>query len=300
MKVAALDLGTNTFLCLIAEVENGKIENILSDRAKVVRLGQGVDKNKVFHADALKRVDACLQDFQKEIEAASVDKVLAVATSAARDVENRQEFFDIANKYGIEPEIISGQREAELTFLGGVCDRDNHEGLMVVDVGGGSTEIIFKSQEVRGESLDIGGVRITERFFTKHPIPAEELQKAEAYVAEKIEDYKNRFLKNTSIEEIVAVAGTPTTLASMVLGKEFDADQIHSFKLKLSDLISWKDRLAEMSVEDRCQLVGLDPGRADIIVAGTIILKAVLEKFNRDEMTVSIRGVRYGLALSGK
>lgn len=177
MKVAALDLGSNTFLLLIAEVENGKIVRVYHDECQVTRLAQGVDASREFHSEALARAKKCLDDYGKTIRQHRPARLLAVATSAARDAKNKDEFFNIAHEAGIPVKVISGVLEARLTFRGAVDDLVADRRCRVVDIGGGSTEYIVGGGEHQpiGQSLDMGCVRLTEKFISTHPVPEEEL-----------------------------------------------------------------------------------------------------------------------------
>jgi exopolyphosphatase / guanosine-5'-triphosphate,3'-diphosphate pyrophosphatase len=297
MRVAAIDLGTNTFLCLVADVRNQKIEKVISDTVKVVRLGQGVHANKKFHVEALARADECLGEFAKEIAKHKVDKIVACATSAARDVSNGEELLKIGRKHGINIEIISGEREAECTFWGTV-GREVKGSVGIIDVGGGSTE--FMVGDARGitkkVSVDVGSVRLTELFITQHPVPSDELDKVREYLRTKLQPVENEF-KNLKFEKVIAVAGTPTTIAAIDMGKPFDAESVHGYSLPLTRLDAWTKKLAAMNVEARQKISGMDPKRADVIVAGAAVLSEGCKALGTSELEVSIQGLRYGIAL---
>lgn len=302
MKLACIDLGSNSFLCLIAEVAEGKIKKVLSDEVEIVRLGQGVGETGRFHEEALQRADQCLGRFKQRIDEIGVDKIIAVATAAARDVENPKDLETILEKYEIPLQIISGNKEAELTFLGATSEREDDGHLAVIDIGGGSTEIILRSNfgECFGQSLKMGGVRTTEKFITAHPIDDREMAALEEHVQKKLEEFHTTAIEAKSIEinELIAVAGTPTTLAAMTLEEEFNAEKIEGFKLYQEVLEEWVSKLKNMSVDERCKIVGLEKGRADIIVAGAVILKEAVKMFGIEKLTVSTRGVRYGVAIA--
>jgi exopolyphosphatase / guanosine-5'-triphosphate,3'-diphosphate pyrophosphatase len=297
MKVAALDLGTNTFILLVAEVESGRVTRVLHDEVRVVRLGQGVHKNRRFHPEALERARECFADFAKVIRSHQVHKTLACATSAARDVENGHELVELAADAGIPVKIISGEKEAELTFLGAVGDEAG-EPVVIVDVGGGSTEYIFGDHRglVARTSVDIGSVRLTELFVTSHPIPDSEVRQMDAYIQTKIDEAKAGF-PDFSAAKLIAVAGTPTTLATLDQGRAFESDRVHGYELGVDRTKDWVDRLSRMSVEERRNLAGMEPKRADVIVAGAMILQKSAETLGALSMEVSIRGLRYGVAL---
>lgn len=220
MKVAALDLGTNTFLCLIAEGDRNGITRVHKDLVQVVRLGQGVGQTGEFHVEALQRARQCLTDFKKEIEAQKVDRILAMATSAARDARNGQELFKIGEDLGIPIEIIPGEDEARITYQGATAGGvDTTKTSLVIDVGGGSTELIVGLGEkiLFGQSLDIGGVRLTERFVKNQPVPAAQRQSVQDFIRSQIDTVLSQ-LKQQDIQQVIAVAGTPTSIVAIEVG----------------------------------------------------------------------------------
>jgi len=296
VRVAGIDLGTNTFLCLIADVSQSGVVQVVRDEVRVVRLGQGVHATREFHPEALARAEATFREFQQFISEAQCEKGVAVATSAARDVKNVAALLQLGVKYGIPIEVISGEREAELTFAGAI--ESSWAGLTaVIDVGGGSTEIIVGDRTgVRARaSADVGAVRLTEMFVNSHPIADEELRALRAHAKSAIGSLKLQIPSGESISQVVAVAGTPTTLASVVLGRSFDADRVHGHKIQLSELDSLTARLAAMSVEERQKVSGMEPKRADVIVAGAICVAEALRSIQSSEIVVSIRGLRFGI-----
>lgn len=296
MRVAALDLGSNTSLLMIAEVERGAIVRELHDETTITRLGQGVHATRRFHPEALLRMRDCLQSYQKTIALHKCDKVIAVATSAARDVANGQELLQIGRALGIPIHIISGTREAELTFRGALCDRENADGIAVVDVGGGSTEIICKmGNKICGTSVDVGSVRLSEMFVASDPIAATELSQLRRYATEAFE---RASIAHIPIAEVVAVAGTPTTLAGLAQKIDFDVKRIHGYQLSLEQIESWISELSALPLSARAALQGMQPKRADVIVAGATILGAAVRELRQTRVTVSTRGVRYGVALA--
>jgi exopolyphosphatase/guanosine-5'-triphosphate,3'-diphosphate pyrophosphatase len=298
MKVAALDLGTNTFLCLIAEGDSSGIKKVHNDLMQVVRLGQDIDKTGELHPEALKRAKACLEEFKKEIDAQKVDKILAMATSAARDAKNGEELFKIGKALNIPIEVIPGEDEARITYQGATAGISNnsHKTNLVIDVGGGSTELIVgKEKEILfGESLNIGGVRLTERFVTQQPISQTEQDKLHAYIDQQINSVLPQIQKY-KIDEIIAVAGTPTSIAAIEVGG-FDEKKVDGYKLSKAQLKKWTETFANTSVEEKKTKYQLG-GRADIIFAGASILYKVVDALNADGLTVSTKGVRYGVAL---
>ena len=299
MKVAALDLGTNTFLCLIADVENGKIKKIFSDQVHVVRLGQGVNQTKKFHPEALVRADKALTDFSKTIAEFKPEKVLAMATSAARDVVNADDLFTICRRLKIPVEIIPGDREAEITFKGSVSGSNNSQtSRVVVDVGGGSTEVVkgMDAQIEFGESIDIGCVRLTEMFVPSYPVQSENLKNLRTFIRQQIAPVVNKINESGKIDEILAVAGTPTELARIEIG-EFDPKKIDGYSFSIIRLREWADKFSRSKIHDIISKCGVTEGRADVILVGVIILAELCEALGQDKIKVSTRGVRFGVAL---
>lgn len=298
MKVAALDLGTNSFLCLIVEGDSSGIKRVLSDNVKVVRLGQGVDKTHAFHPEALVRAKACLQEFKKVIDEHQVDRILAMATSAARDASNGQELFKMGKELGIPIEIIPGSDEARITFagatMGSVSPNDN---CIVIDVGGGSTEVIVGNQDGLSfsKSLNIGCVRMTEKFISSQPVSEKERSALEGKIRKELVQILPE-LERHPAQEILAVAGTPSALAAAELGG-FDADRVHGFVLDQATLKKWCDILANTSVQEKIDKYKIETGRADVLFVGATILHQFLQLLKRPSMKVSIKGVRYGVAL---
>jgi exopolyphosphatase/guanosine-5'-triphosphate,3'-diphosphate pyrophosphatase len=298
MKVAALDLGSNTFLLLVCDVVNGQITKIYQDEIQVTKLGQGVHANRKFHPEALFRAEECLREYSEIIQHERPERVLAMATSAARDVSNGQELFRIGEKYGIPIRIIPGHLEAQITFDGATYDLPEKRGIGVIDVGGGSTEVIALDEAGRpqGVSVNVGSVRLTEMFVTKHPIAKNELEAISAYADEQFRLAKAE-LPKAKLSEVIGVAGTPTTLAAVMQNTPYSDEKVNGFKITENDLNSWIEKLAALPLEERKSLTGMDPQRADVIVAGMIILRAALRATKAKQMTVSIRGVRYGVAI---
>lgn len=307
MKIAALDLGTNSFLCLIAEVQSGHIQKIYSDQVEIVRLGQGVHQNKSFHPEALARAKACLQRFKQTIDQHKPDRVLAMATSAARDVTNADELFSIGRELSIPIEIIPGEKEAQITYQGALSSiadqqtdaasgqQDQH--WAVIDVGGGSTEIIVGTRDhvLDGGSLNLGGVRLTEMFFSGE----NQYENCCQYVDTEIKKLLPSLTKY-KISNVIAVAGTPTELARAELAmdiNEFDAEKIDGYNITLQSLNNWEQKFLHTTASERTANYKINPGRADIILAGTMILKQTLAALGMQALTVSTRGVRYGVAL---
>ncbi|AZZ35339.1 Ppx/GppA family phosphatase [Bdellovibrio sp. qaytius] len=295
MKLASLDLGSNTFLCLVSEVVNQKVTKIYSDEVEMVRLGQGLSASKKFHPDALTRAKNTLINFRKTLDREKPEAILAMATSAARDAENQEELFKICKDLNIPLEIIPGDKEAEITYRGGVSGLTSTSTRLVLDIGGGSTEFIFGEDQkiLFGKSLDIGCVRLTEKFISAQPTPQNEITKLQEFIREQIQQIVK--LAAQTPKEILAVAGTPTTIAQVEIGY-FDAAKIDGYELTEQGLQTWLDKLTLMSVPEKIK-AGYPEGRADVIIVGVITLLETLKAFKLSKLTVSTRGVRYGVAL---
>lgn len=296
MKVAALDLGSNTFLCLICDVEmisgSVKITKTYEDLVNVVRLGQGLSSTKKFHPEALVRARECLSKFKILIDQNKPERILAMATSAARDAENKNELFQICQDLQIPIEIIPGEKEADITYRGSTSGQTSDLNRLIIDIGGGSTEFIFGTGEKINfaKSFDIGCVRLTEKFIKDQPTPHTQIENCKTFIKNTIAN-----LPEFSINHILAVAGTPTTLAAVEIG-HFSVEHIDGYKLSLEGLENWLSRLAGLTVQQKINL-GFPIGRADVMLVGILILIETLYKMNLKQITVSTRGVRHGVAL---
>lgn len=275
---------------------DGSVKTVVHDEAQVVRLGQGVAKTKKLHPEALQRAEHTFREYSRAIVQLNAERTLACATSAARDVSNGQELIDLAAKYKIPVKIISGEKEAELTFQGTIDD--NLQGsIAIIDVGGGSTEFIYGDANgiKHRTSIDIGAVRLTEKFITQHPVPKDELEKVHAHIESELAKLKETF-SIPSGTRVIAVAGTPTTLAAMDQGFAFDSKRVQGHPLSNERLAYWVERLADMGVQERRALVGMEAKRADVIVAGALILLMSSEALGATQLEVSVKGLRYGVA----
>lgn len=296
MKIAALDLGTNSFLCLIGRGDKNGLHEVIADHMEVVRLGQEVNQTRRFHPDALIRAKACLERFKVEINKHQVEKIHAVATSAARDVSNGEELFRIGKDLGIPISIIDGKDEARISYAGATWGHQSlDENLLVIDVGGGSTEYIVgrNGQILFGHSLNIGGVRLTEKYISKQPVTLSDKSAMMEFVATQVESILPMLTIN-KVDKALAVAGTPTALAAIEIGI-FDEKKVDGYFISLDRLRHWQKEFEITTIEYKKEKYGLG-GRADIIFAGISILIHSLEVLNLPGMYVSTKGVRYGVA----
>jgi exopolyphosphatase/guanosine-5'-triphosphate,3'-diphosphate pyrophosphatase len=300
VRVATLDIGTNSVLLLIAETgPNGLVP--LFERATITRLGEGVDRTRRLAPAARERTLACIEEYARDIARYGVAHSAAVGTSALRDAQGGASFTaELARVLGFTPQVIDGQREAELTFRGALSGLTLGAGnLAVFDVGGGSTEIVqgtlgpTRAEVTSAVSLDIGSVRLFERHITGDPPSADEMARVDADIAAALATAPPPSAQAT----LVGVAGTVTTLASIALELDvYDPARVHGARLTLATVRELSDKLARLPVAERRQLTGLDPRRADVIVVGAAIVLSVLRAHSQSELVVSDRGVRFGLA----
>jgi len=294
MRIAALDLGTNSFLCLIAEVSRAREFRVLHDESVIVRLGQELQKTGRLHPEALERARECLGQFHKTVQELQVDRVQAVATAAAREAENSQEFLEICREFKIPLTTLSGEEEAKMSFRGALDAHEKKKALLI-DIGGGSTEYIVGAPERLEMSLSLpyGAVKLTERFVSQQPVRAEDEAKLRQFIRDQTESVWAQIQK-LNPEKILAVAGTPTALVAAILGG-FDAEKIENYHLADKALKSWVQNFRQTSIEEKRNRYNLG-ARADIIFAGTVILDELLERLKAGGFHVSTKGIRYGLA----
>lgn len=301
-RVAAIDLGTNSTRLLVADVEGSGADarlTILDRRMRITRLGQGVDSARRLHPDAMARCIEVLHEYAEVIAGLAVDTTRAAATSAARDASNREELFDgVAAVIGTVPELLSGEEEASLSFLGATCDLDEPAPYLVVDVGGGSTEIVIGTDRPEASaSIDVGCVRLTEAFLHSDPPRAEELSAAVTVVRDHMNDVSRTIAGVDAARTLVGLAGTVTTMAAIELGlAAYSRDAIHHFRLSRTAAEEIFRTLAVETVEERRYNPGLEAGRADVIVGGVVAVVGVMRHFGFDEMLVSESDILDGLA----
>jgi exopolyphosphatase/guanosine-5'-triphosphate,3'-diphosphate pyrophosphatase len=286
IRVAAVDLGTNSTRLLVADVEDGRVEEV-ERRLEITRLGEGVDRRRLLRPTAIARVRNCLVEYRRAAESLGAERILAVATSAVRDAENGEAFLgEIEWSYGFSTRLLGGDEEALLTFRGVAAEREVAEGTLVVDIGGGSTELILGgAQGVESHaSLDIGCVRLTERF-------GEDVDACAAHVGS--------VLPRLDVRQAIGVAGTVTALAALDLGLvDYEPQRVHGHRLSRDGVVRQLERLAALPLEERRRVPGLEPERAPVIVAGAVILREVLDRYGREEIEASERDILDGAALA--
>ena len=299
-RVAAVDLGTNSTRLLVADVADGRVDEVERE-TRITRLGESVDRRGLLLPLPIARVRNVLSDFRRTIEKLDAERTLAIATSAIRDAANGEAFLgEVEWSYGFETRLLSGHDEALLTFRGVTVDRPLRAVTVVVDLGGGSTELVAGGpDEVRWhDSLDIGSVRLTERFLPSDPPKREELSAcAEAVRALLSERVPQKIRADTTAA--IGVAGTITSLAALDLGlEEYDRSRVHGHVLTVGALQEQLERLASVPVDERRRLRPLDPERAPVIVAGAIIAREVVAFFDVDGVEVSEHDILDGAALA--
>jgi exopolyphosphatase / guanosine-5'-triphosphate,3'-diphosphate pyrophosphatase len=299
-RVAAVDLGTNSTRLLVADVEDGHIRDVERE-TRVTRLGEGVDRRGKLLPVPITRVRNVLTDFRRTVETLGAERTLAIATSAIRDADNGEAFLgEIEWSYGFTTRLLSGHDEALLTFRGVTSDRRVAGGTVIVDLGGGSTELVAASaDDVRWhDSLDIGSVRLTERFLHSDPPTQEELDACAEAVRTLLSERVPGDVR-ASTSSAIGVAGTITSVAALDLElDEHDRDRVHGHVLTREALTRQLERLAAVPVEERRRIRPLDPERAPVIVAGVVIVREVVDFFGLDAMEVSERDILDGAALA--
>jgi exopolyphosphatase/guanosine-5'-triphosphate,3'-diphosphate pyrophosphatase len=286
MRVAAIDLGTNTTRLLVGNVVDGRVDPLVR-RSAITRLGEGVDNRRRLLPLPIARVRNCLSDYRRELESLGAERALLVATSAVRDAENGEAFLgEIEWSYGFTTRLLSGEEEADLTRQG---VGELAAGTVIVDVGGGSTELVSSADRI---STNLGSVRLTERFLGSDPPAAEELVAVGDAIRAMLAEHA------LSATYGVGVAGTVTSLAALDLGlPEYNSSRVHGHLLSRGAVHAQLERLAALPLAARRQVPGLEPERAPVIVAGAAILLEAMRYLGLSEIAVSERDLLDGAAL---
>jgi len=300
-RIAVVDLGTNSTRLLVANVLDGRVEE-LERRTEITRLGERVDSAGKLSSAAMKRVYETVESYRKLIDKHSADRVVGVATSAVRDATNGEEFSkELAERYGVETRTISGDEEARLSFLGATSDRpQGGDPLLVIDIGGGSTEFVLGrpgSDPTFHVSTGAGSVRQTERHLTDDPPTDDQLSAVAGEVAAIIEAELPREVRREAAAGI-AVAGTATQLAAVDQRlEEYDPERVHGYRLDRYAVEEILAHLASLPLAERREIVGLHPARAPTIVAGALILAEAMQAFDFDWIETSEADILHGAAL---
>jgi exopolyphosphatase/guanosine-5'-triphosphate,3'-diphosphate pyrophosphatase len=291
-RVAAIDLGTNSTRLLVADVSAGTVVEVRRELA-ITRLGEDVDRRRRLLPTAVARVRNALVDYRRIGVDLAAERTLAVATSAVREAENGLAFLgEIEWSYGFETRLLSGEEEAELTFRGVTSDREIAPDTLLVDIGGGSTELILGGPTGMrfSTSLDIGCVRLTERFLHSDPPTVDELAECVAHV--------RSVLPALRVAAGIGVAGTVTATAAIELGLErYDPELVHGHQLSRDGVGRELSRLGSLALRERCRVSGLQAERAPVIVAGLVILREVMDAYGLTSIDVSERDILHGVAL---
>jgi exopolyphosphatase/guanosine-5'-triphosphate,3'-diphosphate pyrophosphatase len=299
-RVAAIDCGTNSIRLLIADIAGGNFREIYRTM-EIVRLGQGVDKNKAFHPDALDRTLKATALFAEEIARRGVERMRFCATSATRDATNRELFIDgVKSLLGVAPEVISGEEEAALSFKGATKElRGVGAPYLVIDIGGGSTEFVFGSERVDfAKSQNIGCVRMSERHFSSIPPQAEEIAGAKADIDEAIKGAAE-IVPITEAKTLIAVAGTATTVAAAALGLSiYDRHSIHLSRISAEKTHQVSEMFLSLNRDEIAALGYMHPGRVDVIGAGSLVLSRIMALTGAKEFVASESDILDGMAWS--
>jgi exopolyphosphatase/guanosine-5'-triphosphate,3'-diphosphate pyrophosphatase len=298
--VAAVDLGTNSTRLLVADVDKGRISDVARE-TRITRLGEGVDERRRLLPGPIARVRNVLTDFRRIADSLGAERTLAVATSAIRDAENGEAFLgEVEWSYGFKTRLLSGHDEALMVFRGVTSERTLEHGTVIVDIGGGSTELVAGGPDgVRWyDSLDMGSVRITERFLHSDPPTPEELDDAADAASTLLPERVPAEIRS-DVGSAIGVAGTITSLGALALGlEEYDRDRVHGSELTVEALEEQLRRLASVRLEERRGMRPLDPDRAPVIVGGALIAREVLAYFGLDKLEISERDILDGAALA--
>jgi exopolyphosphatase/guanosine-5'-triphosphate,3'-diphosphate pyrophosphatase len=299
-RVAAIDCGTNSIRLLIADITGDNFKEVLRTM-EIVRLGQGVDQNKAFHPDAIDRTLSAVRLFKDQIAGKGVEKIRFCATSATRDATNRNLFIDgVREILGIEVEVIPGEEEAELSFIGATKElRQSDAPFLVVDIGGGSTEFVFGNEKVDfAKSVNIGCVRMSERHLNTQP-------PSMAQIAQAIVDIDIAITQAaavvpiTTAKTVVAVAGTATTVAAAALElTDYDRHMIHLSRISASNVHKVAASFQSMNKDQIASLGFMHPGRVDVITAGSLVLSRIMAATGASEFVASESDILDGMAWS--
>jgi exopolyphosphatase/guanosine-5'-triphosphate,3'-diphosphate pyrophosphatase len=299
MRVAAIDCGTNSLRLLVADVIDNRLLDV-TRRMEIVRLGRGVDRTGRIHPDSLQRTLGVLGEYAADVERLEVDRVRMVATSAVRDAANRADFVNgVQEILGREPEIVSGDAEAALSFTGATRELTTGAPYLVVDIGGGSTEFVLgREAVVASVSVDIGCVRLTERHLHGDPPTSDQVAATSADIDGALEAVW-AVVPVTQARTLVGLAGSVTTVAALALSlPEYDAARIHRARISQGDVVTASERLLSLTHDERARLPFLHPGRVDVIGAGSLVLTRLMRRFNFAEVLVSEHDILDGIAWS--
>ena len=298
MRVAAIDCGTNSIRLLIADVDGNNFREVSRDM-EIVRLGQGVDKTGHFNPDAISRTLKAVEKFAYEIAKRGANKIRFCATSATRDATNRELFIDgVRERLGVTPEVISGDEEARLSFLGATKELPDYLApFLVIDIGGGSTEFVLGLRSVdAAKSVNIGCVRMSERHFANDPATKEEIEAARKDIQNAIHEAA-KIVDIRRAKSLIAVAGTATTVAAAALElTTYDRYAIHLSRISAEKTHQVSEMFLRMTRDERAALGFMHPGRVDVIGAGSLVLSEIVKATGADEFIASESDILDGMA----
>jgi exopolyphosphatase/guanosine-5'-triphosphate,3'-diphosphate pyrophosphatase len=299
MRVAAIDCGTNSIRLLIADVADGRLTDV-ARRMEIVRLGEGVDRTGRLSEAALARTRKALLAYAGEIADRSADRVQMCATSASRDASNAADFRAMVREVlGVDPEVITGDEEARLSFTGAVTGLGAEPPYLIFDIGGGSTEFVTGVTGVEHAiSMDIGCVRMTERHLHDEPPTAAQIEAATRDITAAV-DTALAAVPGRSAPTLVGLAGTVTTVTALALGLPgYDSTRIHHARVSREAVTKVADELLSMTVAERLALPVMHPGRADVIGGGALILRTIMERAGQEFLIASEHDILDGIAFS--
>jgi exopolyphosphatase/guanosine-5'-triphosphate,3'-diphosphate pyrophosphatase len=315
MKLAIVDIGTNTMLLLIADASPDDYSiKTLADIQRIPRLGKGIDTDRNISNETITKACLVLKEYKEIISLNGAEKIIATATSFLRDSGNKNEFIKtIKKETGIKVELLSGSEEARWTFAGGIYDKlagaSGKKKICTIDIGGGSTEIslakmpkkhhpddIYRvaNENIKSKSFDFGSVRILERYFKNQPPDKKDISSASDFIKSEF----NKIDFDFSDTILIGLAGTITTLSAMKLKlTKFECDKVNNTKLTLDEITGLFNVISSKTTSDLLKMGDYMEGRSDIILSGVLILRSFMELFGFNELTVSTKGLRYGILL---
>ncbi|HEX9829049.1 MAG TPA: Ppx/GppA phosphatase family protein [Bacteroidota bacterium] len=300
MRVGAIDIGTNTILLLVADIQPDGTLVVVRDEHAIARLGKGVDAHQMILSETFERAVEFLQPYQSVMTAERVEVMTVCGTSFLRDAQNKNEFIEfVQQKLGLQIRVLSGDEEGDLTYLGGISEfrtPGKKSDFAVLDIGGGSTELTVGTDSTVSHrvSFDIGSVRLTERFLKTSPPATGGLESAREYIRTHLQRHPHV----PSSARLIGVAGTLTTLAAMELNlKHYDRTAVSGHVLTRATVNNIFEELSSKNLDELKAYPQILPARADILLAGILILREILDTLEREEVTVSDRGLRFGMAI---
>ncbi len=304
MRIATIDIGTNSVLLTVAERNEAGVFTALHEDAQITRIGQGLGQSQMFVPEAMDRTVVVLQAYANKCQELKVDQIIAVGTAAFRRAFNAKDFVaQVKQSTDLSIEIIPGEREAELSYK--AAQRDFGDDLLVIDIGGGSTEFIWPGEsQLNAISLPIGSVVLHERLVNSDPINTADFAALQTYIMTELLNLQGSAWGGSAAampeherpEKLVALAGTATTLSAMKQKLEvYSHAEVHGSVLTIEDLEGQVDLLRKTPLAEKKQIPGIEPARADVVLEGAVLLHETMKLFGYDEVTISDRGVRWGL-----